>query len=56
MMNDLRDSGVDSRVGLMVAPADFPEAAGALDNGPVIVLRKPVLHEDVVSILTLIAK
>ena len=56
MMNDLRDSGVDSRVGLMVAPADFPEVAGALDSGPVIVLRKPVLHEDVVSILTLIAK
>ena len=56
MMSDLRGSGVRSRVGIMVSPADLPEAAGALENGPVIVLRKPVLHEDVVSILTLIAK
>ena len=56
MMDDLRGSGVHSRVGLMVTPAGFPEAAGALNSGPVIVLRKPVLHEDVVSILTLIAK
>ena len=56
MMSDLSGSGVHSRVSLMVSPADFSEAAGALDSGPVIVLRKPVLHEDVVSILTLIAK
>ena len=56
MMNDLRERHVASRVALMVAPVDFPEAAGALDRGPTIVLRKPVLHEDVVSILTLIAE
>ena len=56
MMNDLRDGGVHSRVALMVAPADFLKAAEALDRGPVIVLRKPVLHVDLVSILTLIAE
>jgi len=56
MMDDLRDRGVRSRVALMVAPSGFLEVAEALDRGPAIVLRKPVLHEDVVSILTLIAE
>jgi len=56
MMDDLRGRGVRSRVALMVAPADLPHAAGALDHGPAIILRKPVLHEDLVSILTLIAE
>ena len=56
MMNDLRDTGVRPRVALMVAVADFPEAAAALEHGPAIILRKPVLHSDVVSILTLIAE
>ena len=53
-LNQLRDGGIDSRVVLVVSPADAQLASGALGHGPIFLLPKPLERDVVISILTLI--
>lgn len=55
-MRRLRAAEVNSRVALIVDRDDIAAVAEAIGMGPVLVLRRPVEREDLLSVLTLISK
>ena len=50
----MREAGVTSRIVLMVGPQEAHLVGDALEQGPIIVLRRPVDRADVASVLALI--
>ena len=48
------EAGIESRICLVVSPADAKAASTALERGPLFMLPKPTSADDVMAILTLI--